>query len=114
VRRSSDSRRPFGRSLPGYEGCPAEEDLNILTDSLSSMRLLMGMQRRDLLLSLYRHSMRQLHLHVVKLINKPAEAGRRTHFIKVRATGGSPLTKRQMLWQQQRQSRTPRAPWRWI
>ena len=73
------------------EGCPAEEDLNILTDSLSSMRLLMGMQRRDLPLSLYRHSVRQLLLHVVKLINKRAEAGRRTRFIKVRAHRGEPL-----------------------
>ncbi len=34
------------------EGCPAEEDLSILTDSLSSMRLLRSMQRSDLPLSL--------------------------------------------------------------
>ncbi len=42
------------------EGCPAKEDLNILTDSLShgSMRLLMGMQRKDLPLSLHRQSVR--------------------------------------------------------
>jgi hypothetical protein len=42
------------------EGCPAEEDLNILADSLSSVRLLMGMQQRGLPLSLssYRHSVR--------------------------------------------------------
>ena len=73
------------------EGCPTEEDLNILTDSLSSMRLLMGMQRRDLPLSLHRHSVRQLLLHVVKLINKRAEAGRSTRFIKVRAHRGEPL-----------------------
>ena len=73
------------------EGCPTEEDLNILTDRLSSMRLLMGMQRRDLPLSLHRHSVRQLLLHVVKLINKRAEAGRSTRFIKVRAHRGEPL-----------------------
>ena len=73
------------------EGCPVEEDLNILTDSLSSMRLLMGMQRKDLPLSLYRHSVRQLLLHVVKLINKRAEAGRSTRLIKVRAHRGEPL-----------------------
>ena len=29
------------------EDCPGEEDLNILTDSLSSMRLLRSMQRGD-------------------------------------------------------------------
>jgi hypothetical protein len=79
------------------EGCPAEEDLNILTDSLSSMRdgdsmmmrLLMGMHRRDLPLSLYHQSVRQLLLHVVILINKRAEAGRNTRFIKVRAHRGN-------------------------
>jgi ribonuclease HI len=73
------------------EGCPAEEDLSILTDSLSSMRLLRSMQRSDLPLSLYRHSVRQLLLHVVTLINKRAEAGRCTRFIKVRAHRGEPL-----------------------
>jgi len=73
------------------EESPAEEDLNILTDSLSSMRLLMGMQRKDLPLSLHRHSVRQLLLHVVKLINNRAEAGRSTRFIKVRAHRGEPL-----------------------
>ena len=49
------------------------------------------MQRRDLPLSLHRHSVRQLLLHVVKLINKRAEAGRSTRFIKVRAHRGEPL-----------------------
>ncbi len=51
----------------------------------------MGMQRRDLPRSLYSQSVRQLLLHVVKLINKRAEAGRRTRFIKVRAHRGEPL-----------------------
>ncbi len=96
------------------EGCPAEEDLNILTDSLSSMRLLMGMQRRDLPLSLFRHSVRKLLLHVVKPINKRADAGRRTRFIKVRVHRGGGLTKQQTLWRQQRQNLTPRAQWPWI
>jgi hypothetical protein len=41
------------------EGCPGEEDLNILTDSLSSMRLLKSMQRVDFPLSLHRHPARQ-------------------------------------------------------
>ncbi len=48
------------------EGCPDEGDLSILTDSLSAMRLLQSVQRRDFPLSLYRHSVRQLLLHVVK------------------------------------------------
>ncbi len=81
----------FGLTPQKPVHCPAEEDLNILTDSLSSTRLLMGMQRRDLPLSLYRHSVRQLLLHVVKLINKRAKAGRRTRFIKVRAHRGELL-----------------------
>ncbi len=34
------------------EDCPGEEDLNILTDSLSSMRLLKNMQRQDFPLKL--------------------------------------------------------------
>ncbi len=33
------------------EDCPGEEDLNILTDSLSSKRLLKNMQRQDFLCS---------------------------------------------------------------
>ena len=36
--------------------CPNEEDLNILTDSLSTMVLLRGMQRKDLPLWLYHHT----------------------------------------------------------
>ncbi len=51
------------------------------------------MHRRDLPLSLYCHSVRQLLLHVVTLINKRAEAGRCTRFIKVRAHWGEPLEK---------------------
>jgi len=73
------------------EDCPGEEDLNILTDSLSSMRLLKSMQRKDFPLQLYRHPVRQLLLHVVRLINKRAESGRTTRFIKVRAHRGEPL-----------------------
>ena len=73
------------------EECPGEEDLNVLTDSLSSMQLLMSMQRGDFPLSLYRHPARQLLVHVVKLLNRRVEAGRTTRFIKVRAHRGEPL-----------------------
>jgi ribonuclease HI len=75
------------------EACPSEEDLTILTDSLSAMRLLQSMQRKDfpLSLSLYRHSVRQLLLHVVKLMNQRAVAGSITRLIKVRAHRGEPL-----------------------
>jgi ribonuclease HI len=73
------------------EGCPGEDDLNILTDSLSSMQLLRSMQREDFPLSLYRHPARQLLVHVVNLLNARAEAGRATCFIKVRAHRGEPL-----------------------
>ena len=73
------------------EECPIEEDLTILTDSLSSMDLLQSMQRGDFPLSLYRHSVRHLLLHVVTLLNRRAAAGRITRFIKVRAHRGEPL-----------------------
>ena len=73
------------------EDCPGEQDFSILTDSLSSMRLLKTMQRGDFPLSLHRHPMRQLLVQVVKLINRRAEMGRATRFIKVRAHRGEPL-----------------------
>jgi ribonuclease HI len=73
------------------EDCPGEEDLNVLTDSLSAMRLLRSMQRGDFPLPLHRHPVRQLLVHVVKLINRRAETGRATRFIKVRAHRGEPL-----------------------
>jgi hypothetical protein len=60
-------------------------------DSLSAMRLLQSMQRKDFALSLYRHSVRQLLLHVVKLIDKRAVAGSITRLIKVRAHRGGTL-----------------------
>ena len=102
------------------EGCPAEEDLSILTDSLSSMRLLVSMQQSDLPLNLYHHSVRQLLLHVVTLINECAEAGRRTRFIKVRVhRGGAPERSGRHYGSSSCTGRvglswTPRALWRWI
>jgi hypothetical protein len=73
------------------EDCPGEEDLNVLTKSLSAMRLLRNMQRGDFPLPLHRHPVRQLLVHVVKLINRRAEKGRATLFIKVRAHRGGAL-----------------------
>ncbi len=73
------------------EDCPGEEDLNILTDSLSSMRLLKSMQRGNFPLSLHRHLVRQLLLHVVRQLNRRAGTGCITRFIKVRAHRGEPL-----------------------
>ena len=35
--------------------CPVEENLNILTDSLSALQLLRGMQLKDFPLGLHRH-----------------------------------------------------------
>jgi hypothetical protein len=57
------------------EDCPGEEDRNVLTDSLSSMRLLKSMQRGDFPLSLHRHPVRQLLLHVVRQLNRRAGTG---------------------------------------
>ncbi len=42
---------------------------------------------------LYRHPARQLLVHVARLLNQRAEAGRTTRFIKLRAHRGEPLTK---------------------
>jgi hypothetical protein len=49
------------------------------------------MQSGDFPLSLYRHSVRHLLLHVVKLLNRRAAAGHITRFIKVQAHRGEPL-----------------------
>jgi hypothetical protein len=57
------------------EECPIEEDLTILTDSLSSVDLLQSMQRGGFTLSLYSHSVLYLLQHVVKLLNRRAAAG---------------------------------------
>jgi ribonuclease HI len=76
------------------EDCPGEEDLNILTESLSAMRLVKSMQRKDFPLPLYRHPVRQLLVHVVRLLNQRVEAALRRGipcFIKVRAHRGKPL-----------------------
>jgi len=73
------------------EDCPQEEDLSILTDSLSAMQLLQSMQRRDFPLWLYRHTARQLLLQVVKLINARAAKGAVTRLVKVRAHRAEPL-----------------------
>jgi len=71
--------------------CPDEEDLNILTDSLSAIVLLRSMHRKDLPLWLYRHTARQLLQHTAQLVNRRAEMGRTTRFIKVKAHRGEPL-----------------------
>ncbi len=77
------------------EDCPGEEDLSVLTnsDSLSAMRLLRSMQRGDFPLPLHLHPVRQLLVHVVKLINRLAETGCTTRFIEVRVHRGGPLNK---------------------
>ena len=50
---SASSIRPELTGITiALEDCPEDEDLNILTDSLSSMLLLKSFQRKDFLLSL--------------------------------------------------------------
>ncbi len=56
------------------EDCPGEDVLNILTDSLGAMKLLKSIQRKDFTLELYRHPVRQLLLHMVRLLNLRMEA----------------------------------------
>jgi hypothetical protein len=67
------------------EDSPGEEDLNILTDSLSSMRLLKSP------LSLHRHPVLQMLLHVVKQLSRSMGTGHITLFIKVHARRGEQL-----------------------
>jgi hypothetical protein len=55
------------------------------------MDLLQSMQRGDFPLSLHRHSVRHVLLHVVTLLNRRAAAGSITRFIKVLAHRGEPL-----------------------
>ncbi len=52
----------WGRLHPGMplKDCPDEEDLNILTDNHSPIVLHRSMQRKDLPLWFYRHTVRQL------------------------------------------------------
>ncbi len=57
------------------EDCPGGEDLDVLTGSPSSMRLLKNVQRQDFPLQLHRHTARQLLLDATKPINKRAESG---------------------------------------
>ncbi len=72
------------------EGFPGEEGLNILTDSFGAMKLLKSMRRKDFPLELCRHPVRQLRVHVARLLNQHAEAGRTvtTRLIKVRGHPG--------------------------
>ena len=87
---SSIRRRPelTGISL-AVEDCPIEEDLNILTDSLSALQLLRGMQRKDPLW-LHRHTARHLLVQVVRQINQRAAAGSIMRLIEVQAHRAEP------------------------
>ncbi len=73
------------------EDCLGEEDLNILTDSLSSMQLLRSMQKGDFKfpLSLHEYPARQLLVHMVKLLSRRVGMGHT--LIKVRAHRREPI-----------------------
>jgi ribonuclease HI len=89
---SKSSLRPeLAGIVLALEDCPQDVDLNILTDSLSSLRLLKSLQRADFPLTLYRHPVRHLTTYVVLLINRRAEAGSRTRLFKVKSHRGEPL-----------------------
>jgi hypothetical protein len=68
-----------------------DEDLTILTDSLSSMSLLKSMQRRDFPLWLHRLPERQLLIYVASLINGRAASDVITRFVKVKSHRAEPL-----------------------
>ena len=89
---SASSIRPELTAITiALEDCPEEEDLNILTDSLSSMRLLKSLQRRDFPLSLYRHPVRQLLVYAVRRLNRRVAAGSITRLVKVKSHRAEPL-----------------------
>ena len=73
------------------EDSPLDQDLTILTDSLTGMRLLKSLQRRDFPLWLYRHPERQLLIYVASLVNKRAASNVITRFVKVKAHRSEPL-----------------------
>ena len=70
---------------------PMDRDLNILTDSLESMRKLQSLQRKDFSPWMKGEENRALLRHVVELINRRVSAGVFTRFVKVPAHKGHPL-----------------------
>ena len=89
---SSSSIRPELTAIAmAYEDVRREEDLTILTDSLSCLVLLKSLQWRDFPLWIFRHPLRQPWVHTVRLINARAEAGGVKRFIKVKLYRGEPL-----------------------
>ena len=73
------------------EECPVEENLNMLTDSLSALQPLRGMRRKDFPLGLHRHTAR--HLLAGGPSNQPESRCWLCHavVIKVRAHRAEPL-----------------------
>jgi hypothetical protein len=70
------------------EKSPTDENLKLLANSKSSLQLLRGMQRQDFL---HWRPERLLLEHVVRALNRRAEAGVHTHLLKVKAHSGEPL-----------------------
>jgi hypothetical protein len=93
-RRLAQEERGHGSSVRGQttRQPPAVTQCGGLWPAVVDLvRLLKNMQRQDFPVKLYRHTVLQLLLHVTILIDKRAESGRATRFIKVRAHRGEPL-----------------------
>ena len=73
------------------ENSPLDEDLTILTDSKTSLQLLIGMQRKDFPVFLHRRAERRFLERTVRALNRRADAGRVTHLCKVKGHSGDPL-----------------------
>jgi hypothetical protein len=73
------------------ERSPLDCPLTVLTDSRSSLLLLLGMQRTDFPVFLHRRTERPLLERVVRALNRRAEAGASTRLVKVKAHAGEPL-----------------------
>jgi ribonuclease HI len=68
-----------------------QQDLTVLTDSLSGLQLLRKMQRSDFRLSLHGHPQRSIVERTVALLNSRARAGLLTTLVKVKAHAGDRL-----------------------
>ena len=73
---------------------PADEDLTVLTDSLTSLQKLQNIQRRDWLEWLYGHPEHVLLESLVSLLNERARKQVLTLLVKVPAHKGRPLNER--------------------
>ncbi len=73
---SASSTRPELSAIAlALDQCLSTENLTIRSDSLDALTILFSLRRGDFSLSLHRHSMLQLIMHVVRLLNQQHAVG---------------------------------------